>query len=880
MVGEFNIIEMHESRTNRGMNLSSSGFSSLYVIAHDLGNRLPLLFQCLVALATTLLPLNSSAGQSVSLEWDANTDGVTTGYFIYTRDTADNLLSRTDVGTITTATVTELLEGTTRVFSVTAYDINGIESTPSNQVSYVVPDPATPDQGEGDPTPSDPLPTPEVLPIAPPSVATDEGGEALATYVVLARPRVGLQSGTTSALIYKIASQVGEELVAYPITTANLAILIDTSAALVQSVTTSEDQPVNIFLSSVDVKGDAPTYSVLSTPTHGFLSGSAPNLTYSPATGFYGTDSFTFKVSDGKVTTATTTVSITVLRTNQPPVAGSLLRSAVEDVVESLTLTGSDSDGDALTFAVVTSPTKGTLTGTAPYLVYTPAANVSGTDSFTFNVSDGKASSSSATVTINIAAVNDAPVASAKSTTTTEDQSVSITLSNSDIEGDTITYSIVTAPTKGSLSGTVPDLVYTPAPNATGADSFTYEANDSSSASAPATVSITITPVNDAPIANSLNISTLQEQTSYFALNASDIDGDALTYSIVTAPLQGTLVGTAPDLTYIPDAGYFGSDSFTYKVSDGLLNSADATVNITVQRLNIAPVASSLNITALQDQFATITLLGSDPDGDAISFAIITAPAHGVLSGTAPNLTYVPATGYSGSDSFTYAASDGTLSSEIATVSIKIMPVNGALAATTQTVTTAEDQSVNILLDALDLEGEALTYTIITSPARGTLSGIASELVYTPNTNTSGRDKFTVAASNDSLNFVSIGFAIDITPVNDVPVAQSRTVTSYGNPVAFNLTASDADGDPLDYAIVTWPAVGSLEKTSNLSLRYIPPAGFTGMTTFTFTASDGIATSDPATVTIRIIAVGALERDRSAGILPKLRYFTPETLNP
>ncbi len=869
------------------MNPVYAGFSSLSRVARDRWNRLPLLLQCLIVLATTLFPLNAFAGQRVSLEWDANTDGVTTGYFIYTRSIAGNLLSRTDVGPMTTTTVTGLLEGSTCVFSVTAYAINGIESAPSNQVSYLVPDPdpATPDPEASnpppaDPPPADPLPTPEVLPIDPPSVATDEGGEGLETYVVLARPRVGLQSGTTSALIYKVASQSGEGFHAYPLTSGNLALFIDTSASSVQTVSTSEAQPVNIFLSGVDLKGDAPTYSIASTPTHGFLSGSAPNLTYSPAAGYHGTDSFTFKVSDGKATSATTTVSITVQRTNQAPIAGSLLLSAEEDVAVSLTLTGSDSDGDALTFAVVTSPTKGKLTGTVPNLVYTPAANVTGIDSFTFNVRDGKASSSPASVTINIAPVNDAPLASAESITTTEDQPVGITLSSSDIEGDALAYSIVTAPEKGSLSGTAPDLVYTPAANATGTDSFTYAASDSSSTSVPATVSITITPVNDAPVANPLNISTFQEQTSYFALNASDIDGDNLTYSIVRAPLHGTLGGTAPDLTYIPDAGYFGRDSFICKVSDGLLNSADATVSITVHRLNKAPVAGSLNVTALQAQFASLTLSGSDPDDDAISFAIVTAPAHGVLTGTAPNLTYGPTTGYSGGDSFTFTANDGTQSSEIATVSIKIMPINGALAATTQTVTTSGYQPVNILLDALDLEGEALTYTIITPPARGTLSGVAPELVYTPKTNVSGSDTLLILASNDSSSSVSITVEINITAVNTVPVAQGRTVTSYGNPVAFNLTASDADSDPLDCGIVTWPAIGSLEKISDLSFHYIPPAGFTGVTTFTYTAGDGEATSEPATVTIRVIAVGALERERSAGILPRLRYFTPGTLNP
>ena len=158
-----------------------------------------------------------------------------------------------------------------------------------------------------------------------------------------------------------------------------------------------------------------------------------------------------------------------------------------------ITLTGSDVDGDRLTYSVVTSPAHGTLSGTAPNLTYTPAANYNGADSFTFKVNDGQADSAPATVSITVTAVNHAPVANAQAVTTNEDTAKAITLTGSDVDGNPLTYSVVTQPGHGSLSGTAPNLTYTPAANYNGADSFTFKVNDGQADSAAATVSITVT---------------------------------------------------------------------------------------------------------------------------------------------------------------------------------------------------------------------------------------------------------------------------------------------------------------------------------------------------------------------------------------------------
>ena len=217
-----------------------------------------------------------------------------------------------------------------------------------------------------------------------------------------------------------------------------------------------------------------------------------------------------------------------------------------------------------------------------------------------------------------------------------------------------------------------PVLTYTPAADYNGSDSFTFKANDGTLDSNVATVSITVVAVNDAPIAASQSVTTDEDTAKAITLSATGREGSPLTYAIVAAPAHGALSGAAPALTYTPTANYNGADSFTFKANDGALDSNVATVSITVVAVNDAPVAASRAVTTNEDTAKAITLSATDVEGSPLTYAIVTAPAHGTLSGSAPALTYTPAADYNGADSFTFKANDGALDSNVATVSITV----------------------------------------------------------------------------------------------------------------------------------------------------------------------------------------------------------------
>jgi len=187
------------------------------------------------------------------------------------------------------------------------------------------------------------------------------------------------------------------------------------------------------------------------------------------------------------------------------------------------------------------------------------------------------------------AASNEPPVAYGQSVTTDEDTSVSITLSATDVDGDSLTYSIVDIPSNGTVALLDNMATYTPATNYNGADSFTFKANDGTVDSNTATVSITVTPVNDAPVASDQSTATPEDILVDVTLSATDVDGDSLTYSIVDIPSNGTVALSGNLTTYTPDENYNGADSFTFKANDGTVDSNTATVHITVIKENNLP---------------------------------------------------------------------------------------------------------------------------------------------------------------------------------------------------------------------------------------------------------------------------------------------------
>ena len=454
-----------------------------------------------------------------------------------------------------------------------------------------------------------------------------------------------------------------------------------------------------LLQNDVDPDGDTLSAIISNAPAHGILTlNSDGSFVYTPTPGYYGPDSFNYSVSDGLALSAPVAVSLIVTHLNHPPTGTPDNYSGTEDLPLDIAAAGvlsndTDIDGDSLTVRVHLPPARGTLTlNPDGSFSYSPAPNDFGPVTFTYLINDGFIDSAPITVTLNIAAVNDPPVAAADRYTTAEDVPINATASSlftndTDPDLDTLTAVLVQNPLHGTLTLDPNGAFnYTPATNYFGEDTFSYFATDGLLSSPPVLVTIAVTPVNDAPIAAPDTFTLNEDTTLSIALpgilgNDSDAEGSPLAAVRIAGPTRGAIVFAANgSFTWSPPANFNGTDSFTYSASDGILNSAPATVTLTVLPVNDAPIAAGESYTTSFNTPLTVAAPGlllndRDADSDPLSVVLAVAPAHGTLTlNPDGSFIWTPVVGYSGPDSFQYQVSDGITLSAAATVSITVTP--------------------------------------------------------------------------------------------------------------------------------------------------------------------------------------------------------------
>ena len=599
-----------------------------------------------------------------------------------------------------------------------------------------------------------------------------------------------------------------------------------------------EDVPEAIPATGTDVDGDPVTVDSATDPANGSTAITGANeVTYTGDLNFHGIDTYDFTVVDGNGGSDTGTVTVTVNPVNDAPVIEPQAFTIDEDTPTLLSIVAGDVDGDLLTWSVTGAASNGNVFGTGPDLVYVPQTNWSGTDTFTVQVSDG-ALTASATITVNVSPVNDQPVADAGAVTTAEDNGVGILLSGSDIDGDAITFLVGTTPTNGAVTcDTGGSCTYTPAPNFHGSDLFTFVVDDGA-ATDEASISVTVTSVNDDPVALPASATTNEDESVGIPLVATDVDGDALTFTYGSAS-NGVVSGSGPDAVYTPNPNVNGSDSFGFTVEDGQGGTDSAVVSVEVLSVNDAPVGTGGTVATPEDTDVSFSLGATDVEGDTLTFVVTTPPESGdLVCDAAGDCTYDPAPDFSGSVTVGYEVSDGSAQGS-GVVTILVDPVNDPPVPTGPgSITTAEDNPLDFSLAATDTEGDPLTFSVVSGPTSGTLvCSTDGSCAYTPALNANGLDSFTWSVS-DGTAAVTSGTSIDVVPVNDAPQALDVSAETLEDmSVTFTLLATDAEGDPIAFAVETPPGAGAVSISGNQA-TYTPSADYSGTDLFTYRASD------------------------------------------
>jgi hypothetical protein len=630
-----------------------------------------------------------------------------------------------------------------------------------------------------------------------------------------------------------------------PLYTATLTInaIADAPVAQDDTAQTNEDTSITFSLTDndTDAEGDMVVASaaVLVAPTKGNVSITNGVATYTPTQNETGTDSFTYTVKDAAGNTSNTaTVTVDITPVNDAPVAAAIEVNTLEDTASVVTVLRSQTTDveDVIptgAITVVRSPNKGqvSIDETAGTFVYTPNSNEVGQDTFTYTIADSEGlASNTATVTINIGAVNDRPVVVDDAVTTDEDTATSIAIltNDSDVEDQGFNGANVLLEDKGDGVGEYSfasvsvnadgSLAITPKTNINGVYSFTYTVTDSEGlASEAATVTLTINAINDAPVALD-NTAQLQEEGQFEVNvlgNDSDVDeGDSLDVSSVTVVSDATNGQTSVTNTgaiiYTANANFFGNDSFTYTVKDsqGAVSNV-ATVTMTVTSVNDKPVASAQAQTLDEDGSILLTLVATDVDQDTLSYRIVDEVTKGSLvQQSNDSWLYTPTANANGADSFTFVANDGEVDSDAVTVSLTITPINDQPTLAGQALSTDEDTPLTVTLSGEDIEGQSLSYTVVTDAVNGSVSLTGNSLVYTPNSDFNGSDSVSVVANDGELNSEVANIAITVTSINDAPLISGAPATSVNEDSGYQFipTASDADNDTLTFSISNKPS--------------------------------------------------------------------------
>ena len=337
--------------------------------------------------------------------------------------------------------------------------------------------------------------------------------------------------------------------------------------------------------------------------------------------------------------------------------------------------------------------------------------------------------------------------------------------------------------------------------------------------------------------------------------------GAGLEIVALDSPTAGTAV-VNPDgtVTYTPNAGVTGTDSFTYTVRDAAGATASATVTITVALPNRPPVAHDDAVTVAPGVALTIDAIANDndPDGDVLRFAALDFPPHGNVSASDGQLRYRSEQGFSGTDSFAYAVSDGRGGIATAVVRVDVAATDQAPSAQADNVTTpvGTPVAIDVLANDADPEGRPLTLVGLDLPAHGTLAvGPGQQLLYTPADGFEGIDRFVYTVADPGGATATGEVTVRVEARDDPPTAVADAVTTEANaPVLIDLLGNDSDpeGGPLTLQALTLPINGLVEVGTDQRLTYTPAVGFIGTDSFTYTIADsrGHMTSAVVTVTV------------------------------
>ncbi len=699
--------------------------------------------------------------------------------------------------------------------------------------------------------------------------------------IIITLPENGsavVQSG--KAILYTPSSGfTGEDRLTYEV--CNGASLCDQASVIINvfdgliarndEVSIQEDEIKEIFVlgNDEDPAGNPLRVSINRLPSHGDIRiTSAQTIVYIPEAEFFGETTFSYQICNPDNKCDTATVFIQISEINDSPVVASERVELPEDSSISVEPLQNDADpeGETLTLRILQQPAHGSVIRSNNLFTYTPDADFFGVDTLYYEVCDPQQACSQTFIVFNVTPVNDPPIAVDDVVEIDELFEVIDVLAN-DIEtdGEPLTITILEHPSSGiaSVNGNI--ILYLPRGNTSeGTYTLRYQICDTTNLCSEAVVTLNVTPFNEPPATQNLEVITTEETPIEINLLAVSIDpeGAGLSLSLTLGATNGITLLAGGVLTYTPLEGFTGVETLFYTACDPANACSTSSIKINVNPSDGSPVAindivenafagNPINIDVLANDF--------DPTDDPLQVSLVSNPLHGeIQSINGGIITYLPQAGYIGNDSLRYQICDPTNLCDTALVRIKVNPITAAPIAQNDEVIINEDEEVVIDVQANDSDPDMdiLVTSLVRSPSHGRFTILNNDsILYQPNENFAGFDVFTYQVCDPSNQCATATVQVQVNPVNDAPFANDDfEFTTQGTQFSFNprINDSDPENDPLTLSIIADPSEGFAFITSDGRISYDPDDTFIGVDEIQYRICDTGGLCASATVFITV----------------------------
>ena len=568
------------------------------------------------------------------------------------------------------------------------------------------------------------------------------------------------------------------------------------------------ESPYNISNMSFEIDSDESSPNILYELISGGAGNSSARINFSTNNeDWFGQENFTITLDDGVSGSINQSFPVLVNNINDGPTISNIDNQLIdEDTTLNLLISTQDIDSENLSLSASSDHLSFEFNG--DNLEITPSKHYNGDNlNVQVTVSDGFLSAST-NFNLSISAVDDSPFTENINFPMQEDSIVEIELNGAlelctdtilansdgsitcdceslesgscDIEDQDLTYQIIQNPSRGivEINGSI--VTYSPELNFAGIDQFIYQVCDQSNLCSNGNVNLSVSEINDAPVAENKSFEINEDQINYeILLDATDPETGNLDFSIINEPDFGSYVLEQNVLFYNPNLNYFGTDDFIFSVSDGF-NAIQVTYTITILPINDAPILSEIvDVIFNEDDSGSLIIVASDIDDEDLVFTVseginIFSVLGSPLEFGVP-LTFTSSENYNGIENFTLTVSDDEGLSVNQDFSVTVEPVNDMPIAILSEVTLNEDESIDIELSGTDIDEDELSYVVVTNPTKGIATLNNNILSYQSNNHFNGIDSFEFKASDGELDSEPALITINISSINDRPRAKKIT---------------------------------------------------------------------------------------------------------